>query len=168
MGFWANKTPFQTAMILVLLVAVPFFIAMLVTYITFGLVLTESERCEALCCALSTKVKTKNEILEEKKEQHGLYAGSDDDSKDDRRPEYNPDSKKATEEPEEAEDSSESTTCQSENESENKNLTVNETIVANTKTSKVEAVVSSSAHKKRDLTLKQIQQQEDSDDRRKR
>ncbi|XP_044266742.1 melanoma-associated antigen C3-like isoform X1 [Tribolium madens] len=77
MNCWANRNPFQMALILVLMVAVPYFIAIVVTYVTFGYVFTESERCEALCCELNTQRKIEAEKKDEK-EQHGFYVHSTD------------------------------------------------------------------------------------------
>ena len=44
-----NLTPFQLACVLILIVAIPFFIAMLVIYLMYGVIWHKSEQCQNLC-----------------------------------------------------------------------------------------------------------------------
>ncbi|XP_063904891.1 uncharacterized protein LOC135123963 [Zophobas morio] len=52
---WMNLTPFQLACVLILVVAIPFFIAMLVIYLMYGVIWYKSEQCQNLCCSLDRK-----------------------------------------------------------------------------------------------------------------
>ena len=68
-----NLTPLQLACVLILIVAIPFFIAMLAIYLMYGVVWHKSEECQNLCCSLESSTRLppqeKSEIASPSKER---------------------------------------------------------------------------------------------------